>query len=209
MSMVDCRGQAYARERSAGGGQGPSILVYYAPALMQNAGRKDSCGTLMLMADLYRQARSLWPLSGDGACECVSVRIDQLKGLELEDMEPPDGTVWVLEKLSSKEGAVQSAPLSLLADKQWAATRRQITLAAAGPDTARARVREAVGMPAPGTGPSGVAARGGVRQASPDTTSGAPGCSFEASPACSQFGAGLPAAAAVGATALARGELSE
>ena len=58
---------------------GPAFLVYYSPAFLRTAARTDIVTGLHMLADIYRQARSLWPLSADRAHEYVTIRIDQIK----------------------------------------------------------------------------------------------------------------------------------
>jgi hypothetical protein len=106
LSNVDIWNQSWARQESEQ--HGPAILVYYAPALMQKAGKEDPRGALLLLAEVFRQARSLGPLSEEARSWWVSVRVDQLKELPLAEVEhPKDGKAWVLTKLTSREGVVQ------------------------------------------------------------------------------------------------------
>ncbi|CAK9074275.1 Mitogen-activated protein kinase kinase kinase 3 [Durusdinium trenchii] len=73
-----CPGQSYSCDDSREV-RGPAILVYYAPALMQKAGRKNPYGALRILAEVFRQARALWPLSDSDAEKTVLLRIDVLK----------------------------------------------------------------------------------------------------------------------------------
>jgi len=111
MSMVDVWNQSWSRETSEY--RGPAVLVYYAPALMQKAGKQDPRGALMLLADVFRQARALWPLSEASGSHWVSVRVDQLKELTVKEIrESNPSKVWTVTKLTSREGAVQRMSLS-------------------------------------------------------------------------------------------------
>merc|ERR1719162_2933881 len=70
MAITGCRGQSYAHEplvESGSSGKGPAILVYYGPALLQKAGKKDPKACLMVLAEVYRQARTMWPLTAEDA----------------------------------------------------------------------------------------------------------------------------------------------
>jgi len=109
MAVTGCKEQSYAREPIAeSGGKGPAILVYYGPALLQKAGKKDPKSCLQILAEVYRQARFLWPLTSEHADMTVTVRIDALKELDVERMRsPPAGYSFVLVRNSSVDAVVQ------------------------------------------------------------------------------------------------------
>merc|ERR1719291_21604 len=113
LSLMGCRGQAFWREGcqqgDASNSEGPAILVYYAPALMQKAGREDPLGAMRLLAEVFRQAREIWPLTPAAADDTVTVRIDTLKELLVGEIIKAQAA-WVLEKLSSRDGAVRCVP---------------------------------------------------------------------------------------------------
>jgi len=113
LSLAGCRGQAFWREGCHHSGafvsEGPAILVYYAPALMQKAGREDPLGAMRLLAEVFRQARNIWPLTAAAADDTVTVRIDTLKELYVSDIRRSQAA-WVIEKMSSRDGAVRSVP---------------------------------------------------------------------------------------------------
>ncbi|CAK0871302.1 unnamed protein product, partial [Prorocentrum cordatum] len=117
LAVSGCSGQSYRREPSQAlcpsSEGGPAILVYYAPALMQKAGAADPCGALVLLADILRQARGLFPLRKDKASETVLVRIDALKELQVSAIRQPSqpGDVWVLHRTSTKEAHVHQVNL--------------------------------------------------------------------------------------------------
>eukprot|EP00434_Breviolum_minutum_P006582 symbB.v1.2.005810.t1/scaffold342.1/size227955/3 len=97
--------------------RGPALLVYYAPALMQKAGRKDPFGALRILAEVLRQARALWPLNDTDAEKTVLVRIDVLKELEVSDiLEPATGVRFVLVRNSLYDGQVKAAGLAEVQD---------------------------------------------------------------------------------------------
>jgi len=123
LSNVDIWNQHWAREQSEM--KGPAILVYYAPALMQKAGKEDPGRALALLAEVFRQARALWPLEERARSWWVSVRVDQLKELSLEGVEHPGGgKVWTVAKLTSREGAVQLVSQCETSKADWAASHR-------------------------------------------------------------------------------------
>jgi hypothetical protein len=127
LGQVDIWNQNWSREESEQ--KGPAILVYYAPALMQKAGKEDPLRALRVLAEVFRQARALWPLSEEARSWWVSVRVDQLKELPLGDVEQPkDGHVWAVGKLTSREGAVQLTPCSEVGKADWAASHAVMDL---------------------------------------------------------------------------------
>merc|ERR1712060_855853 len=89
LAITGCRGQSYERETLEDSncfGKGPAILVYYAPALMQRSGKTDPKGAMAVLAAVFRQARELWPLCEEDADKSVTVRIDNLKELDVTSM---------------------------------------------------------------------------------------------------------------------------
>mmetsp|Transcript_1686 Transcript_1686/g.3144 ORF Transcript_1686/g.3144 Transcript_1686/m.3144 type:complete len:198 (-) Transcript_1686:1174-1767(-) len=95
--------------------RGPAILVYYSPALMQKSGKKDPVGALKVLAEVFRQARTLWPLTMDpeDVDRSVTVRIDMLKELEVPGiLQPGEGQGFVLCKNSSVDSQVKLLPIS-------------------------------------------------------------------------------------------------
>lgn len=104
--------------------KGPALLIYYGPALMQNAGKENPHLAMRVLAEVFRQARALWPLQSEHANETMTVRIDALKVLTLSVIFSRDAeSVWVLTKLSHKEAAVQLLPLSKVKETDWSMTR--------------------------------------------------------------------------------------
>mmetsp|Transcript_118132 Transcript_118132/g.294594 ORF Transcript_118132/g.294594 Transcript_118132/m.294594 type:complete len:1402 (-) Transcript_118132:48-4253(-) len=134
LALTGCAGQRYVCEQppslhssevSRGGvlgdragdvapSEGPALMVYYAPALMQKAGKVDPAGALLVLADVLRQARSLYPASPTRADETVIVRIDALKDLEVRAMKEAGapGEVWILERMSGKDAQVRRVNLT-------------------------------------------------------------------------------------------------
>lgn len=103
---------------------GPAILVYYAPAFLRRQPPASARDALVLLAEVYRRARQLWPLgplpaSIDAAS--VTVRIDQMKELALEEIHRvvDEGThAWVLVRGNQREATVECHPRARLAELQ-------------------------------------------------------------------------------------------
>lgn len=89
--------------------KGPSILVYYSPALMQKAGKKDPLAALQMLAEVFRRARVLWPLddSEEASNKTVIVRIDVLKDDDTAGASLKVNELFVLQKLTGKDGHVK------------------------------------------------------------------------------------------------------
>lgn len=130
LAITGCQGQYFQRDRAPAGG--PAILVYYAPALMQKAGRADPGPTMAVLAEVLRQARAMWPLCQEMANETVTVRIDTLKELDIPTIVKHDQfTVWTLARTSGKDGAVEAVPITKLNEIDFSANR-MLNLAACG-----------------------------------------------------------------------------
>ena len=119
LALTGCPGQNY---KSYGGHKqgGPVFLVYYSPAFMRNAVRSDTLSGLRMLADIYRQARSMWPFSEKSTGEHVTIRVDQIKE------HPPHhlmdgymwGESWLLVKRNEREAIVEHHPLYTLSSNQ-------------------------------------------------------------------------------------------
>ena len=89
---------------------------------MRTAARTDVTSGLRMLADIYRQARSLWPFSEDAGLEHVTIRIDQIK--EHSPQHIMDGHLWgegwLLVKRNEREGVIEQHALYTLnqIDKQ-------------------------------------------------------------------------------------------
>ena len=88
-------------------------MLYYSPAFVRTAGGSSPKDTLRILAELYRQARSLWPLSVDAANKTVTVRINQLKDREWASVEKGHacGMGWLLFKRNEIEAVVEEQVL--------------------------------------------------------------------------------------------------
>ena len=126
-------GQDYERspKEEAGKELGPSILVYYSPAFIRYLVPDATWEALHLLAEVYRRARTLWPLQklapqdDDGeaasanselAASHVIIRIDQMKDQTLADIQNvlANGETWVLRRRNELEGVVERLPLETL-----------------------------------------------------------------------------------------------
>lgn len=114
LALTGCKDQLFALERPPEGAvaMGPAILIYYAPALMQKAGRTDPIAALRILSELFRQARQFWPLLPSNSGSYVTVRIDVLKELEVKMITAhTPREVWALEKTSSRDAEVKKVTL--------------------------------------------------------------------------------------------------
>lgn len=114
LALTGCQDQQFQREGNQWNAGGPAILVYYGPALLQKAGATDPAGALAVLAEIFRQARFLFPLQAERAGETIIVRIDALKELQVSAIHQkglPPGEVWVLQKSSSRDAQVHRVNL--------------------------------------------------------------------------------------------------
>ena len=115
MALTGVGGQIYqscAANRNTLG-VGPAFLVYYSPAFLRNAARTNCVAGLQMLAEVYRQARVLWPSSEAAANSWVTLRIDQIKELAPEHIMDGHayGEAWVLKRSNPQEATVASHPL--------------------------------------------------------------------------------------------------
>ena len=117
MSLTGCPGQNYEAHKTTQGG--PVFLLYYSPAFLRTAARSDALSGLRMLADVYRQARSLWPFSEAQAAEHVTIRIDQIK--EHPPQHVMDGYLWgeswLLVKRNEREAVIERHTLYMVADQ--------------------------------------------------------------------------------------------
>lgn len=114
LAHTGCKEQLFELENFLEGTvpMGPAILIYYAPALMQKAGKSDPSSAMRILAEIFRQARQLWPMLPSSAGTVVTVRIDVLKELEVKLITAATpGEVWALEKTSSRDAEVKKVSL--------------------------------------------------------------------------------------------------
>ena len=93
----------------------PAFLVYYSPAFVRRAASTDAAAGLKMLAEVYRQARSLWPLKKDND-QTVQIRIDQLKEhTPVSVLEGHTvGEAWLIIRKNELEAAVEQHPLYTL-----------------------------------------------------------------------------------------------
>mmetsp|Transcript_17245 Transcript_17245/g.38756 ORF Transcript_17245/g.38756 Transcript_17245/m.38756 type:complete len:864 (-) Transcript_17245:30-2621(-) len=90
--------------------RGPAFLIYYGPGLLQNLYTDTPRQRLSLLAEVYRQARVVWPSSSEKRGLGVTVRVDALKGkgcAELREAVVKEGKRYLLVKVNDSEGVVE------------------------------------------------------------------------------------------------------
>jgi len=94
---------------------GPAFLIYYSPALLQTLGAEHGEVALRILAEIYRQARAIWPDDGGSGsgCSTVTLRIDVLKDRTVEAIQQvyTYGEGWFLTKLNDQEGVIEKRSL--------------------------------------------------------------------------------------------------
>ena len=124
-----------AAPASKGGVSGPAFLVYYSPAFLRTLAPANALEALRLLAEVYRRARSLWPLRPTaGSHHAVTIRIDQLKELKLGDILSAfsQGESWILCRKNDNEAVVERHTLEYLAEQQQQQQAEAEAAAAAG-----------------------------------------------------------------------------
>jgi len=111
LSLTGVHDQTFSKVPSTQ--RGPAFLLYYAPAMMQKAGAADPLNTLRILAELFRRARQLWPMTNkkNMADSTVVIRIDVLKDAlakELIDHHNHARRHYVICKNSANDGQVKS-----------------------------------------------------------------------------------------------------
>mmetsp|Transcript_58906 Transcript_58906/g.140584 ORF Transcript_58906/g.140584 Transcript_58906/m.140584 type:complete len:895 (-) Transcript_58906:73-2757(-) len=84
--------------------KGPALLVYYAPALIQRAGRREAAGALIILARVLVAARRVFPLDVRFQEQACTVRIDALKVLSQTEMLKRQP--WYLKRTGSTTAEV-------------------------------------------------------------------------------------------------------
>lgn len=75
-----------------------------APLARWTVAHEDPKSALMVLAEVYRRTRELWPLGASAVGSTVTVRIDAIKELDCGAvLQPAPGLLWVMTKQSSKE----------------------------------------------------------------------------------------------------------
>ena len=88
---------------------GPVFLVYYGPALIRAFALQNARGALVLLSEVYRAARVLWPLTGSADVH-VLVSVAELLAPSAAAVFDctASGTCWVLVRTDASSGEVQS-----------------------------------------------------------------------------------------------------
>jgi len=122
MAITGLPGQQYSGE-SLGLSVGPAILVYYAPALMQKAGKQNPAAAMKVLAEVFRQTRQMWPIQEAESMCYVIVRIETLKEKDINALLKFDSSsMWVIQRASDHDGAVKQIPISSLGTVNWRLT---------------------------------------------------------------------------------------
>eukprot|EP00933_Yihiella_yeosuensis_P035388 TRINITY_DN28918_c0_g1_i2.p1 TRINITY_DN28918_c0_g1~~TRINITY_DN28918_c0_g1_i2.p1 ORF type:complete len:133 (-),score=30.24 TRINITY_DN28918_c0_g1_i2:170-568(-) len=69
---------------------------------MQKNCATNAAGALIVLAEVFRKARELWPLQDDFADDTVTVQIDAIKGQIASELpeQLKEGEDWVLKRLN-------------------------------------------------------------------------------------------------------------
>jgi hypothetical protein len=110
MALTGCEGQSYVATPSGEGG--PAFLVYYSPAFLRTAAKTDVLAGLRFLAEVYRQARSLWPFSRGASQDHVTIRVDRMKEHPPSHIEESytRGESWLLVRHNEREAIVEPQP---------------------------------------------------------------------------------------------------
>jgi len=92
--------------------QGPAILVYYAPALLQKAGKQHAAAGLSVLAAVFRAARVIFPFNVAHFEHTCVVRIDAMKALTPPDIQK--NMPWVLKWVSGTAAEAVCGPAAML-----------------------------------------------------------------------------------------------
>jgi len=90
--------------------EGPAFLIYYGPAFLQSLGNDRAVDRLIILAEVYRCARALWPTSIAKGGSTVIVRIDTIKSIgvgAIVGIAAKD--TWVLLKHNDNEAFIERA----------------------------------------------------------------------------------------------------
>jgi len=95
---------------------GPAFLLYYGPQFLRQSIRVEPRAIIALIAEVYRGARQLFPLSLDSEAEgsWVTIRVDQVKGSAPSKIAAAyaEGFCWMLVRKSSHDAIVERWPLA-------------------------------------------------------------------------------------------------
>jgi len=148
MSRTACAGATYSSTAEAVQGVeafapgGPAFLVYYGPALLQNGGGDDEC-VLKVLVEVYREARSLYPLGSSPEESTVTIRVDTIKEKPVATLHAAaeNEEIWLLVHHNVREAFVERATVSKL--NELAAHNRKFRVLNLRPARSLARKPEA------------------------------------------------------------------
>eukprot|EP00971_Amphidinium_carterae_P264893 5254501-Amphidinium_carterae.1 len=83
--------------------EGPALLAYYAPALIQKAGSAEAREALIVLARVLQAARQMFPLSKSHCEESATIRIEVLKALKPADIKKQ---IWFLKQTTGNSAEV-------------------------------------------------------------------------------------------------------
>ena len=89
--------------------QGPALMVYYAPALLQKAGATEALEALMVLAAVFRAARRLFPCQVGSVESTATIRIDALKVLKPSTIAQKKE--WYVSRIGDLDAEVIQGPL--------------------------------------------------------------------------------------------------
>jgi len=113
MARTGCVGQSYSQDlvpkEVRVTPMGPAFLIYYGPAFLQTLGNERGVLKLSALAEVYRCARAVWPLSVAKVAATVIIRVDTIKGLSAAQMMEvtQKGEAWLLVKHNESEGFIE------------------------------------------------------------------------------------------------------
>jgi len=114
MALSGIQGQAYERSPHRGG---PAILVYYSPAFMRQMLQHDPVLALSALAEIYRTARMLWPLTRGEESVSKTVLIGSLTKLRPIQLTRPTAN-WRLLQENERTAVVVSEQYERVTDRR-------------------------------------------------------------------------------------------
>eukprot|EP00930_Biecheleria_cincta_P030255 TRINITY_DN2095_c0_g1_i2.p1 TRINITY_DN2095_c0_g1~~TRINITY_DN2095_c0_g1_i2.p1 ORF type:complete len:530 (-),score=73.26 TRINITY_DN2095_c0_g1_i2:261-1631(-) len=110
---------------------GPALLIYYAPALLQNAKSVGIREALLILCGVLRAAREIFPLDRSplGVQSHAIIRIDAIKDImpaEIQKMSP-----WYLRQTSSTDAVIEKG--EAIGPGEIAVEWRSLTIPLSGP----------------------------------------------------------------------------
>jgi len=94
---------------------GPAFLIYYAPAFMQSLASTDAHVALLVLTDVYRAARAIWPLekTADAEARTVTINVGALRGLSTMKLSGvhAKGSCWRLVQKGPADAQVEQVKL--------------------------------------------------------------------------------------------------